>query len=146
MKKIIALLLIVLMMSVLFAACDTSNENGGSNNANSSVSSTTDSNTGYKAAVALWEIDKSFLSQNGYTVTGYQGTNYANSVVDDIGAPKNSVAAYFNAWENDDGHKMTVYYFINESDAVNCMAGKDSSYKRVGIRVVYNDTKNMIHE
>ena len=145
MKKIIAIIMVIALSAVLLVGCG-GNEGGmGDTSGGATVNSTSGSgNAAYTAATELFESDKTLLIDSRYTVQGYKGKNNANYVADDIGAAQNTLAAYLDAWENDDGHKMTVYYFVNESDAISCMSGKSSDYKRVGIRIVYNDTKNII--
>lgn len=146
MKKIIAIIMVLCLSLVLMVGCggtdggNTDNGNGGT----TASAPATDKKTQTKAASDLCKSDKQMLQDNGYSVYDYNSTFYAQNVEGDIGAESGSLAAYLDAYENADGHQITVYYFLTEAQAQACLSGKDSSYKVVGIRLVCNDTKNVI--
>lgn len=123
-------------------------EVGGSKSTTASTTSASGSSSDKKtqkaAAKQLQESDKTALQELRYSVYTYTPSAYDNTEAE-LGAEEGSLAYYTQAWENDDGHEMDIYYFCTEAQARACLAGKSSDYKVVGTRLVYNDTKNVIH-
>ena len=118
---------------------------GGKTASTTSASgSSSDKKTQKAAAKQLQESDKTALQELRYSVYTYTPSAYDNTEAE-LGAEEGSLAYYTQAWENDDGHEMDIYYFCTEAQARACLAGKSSDYKVVGTRLVYNDTKNVIH-
>ncbi len=118
---------------------------GGKTASTTSASgSSSDKKTQKAAAKELQQSDKTMLQELRYTVYPYTPTAYDNTEAE-LGAEAGSLAYYTQAWENDDGHEMDIYYFCTEAQARACLAGKSGDYKVVGTRLVYNDTKNVIH-
>ena len=110
----------------------------------SASGSSSDKKAQKAAAKELQQSDKTMLQELRYSVYPYTPTAYDNTEAE-LGAEAGSLAYYTQAWENDDGHEMDIYYFCTEAQARACLAGKSSDYKVVGTRLVYNDTKNVIH-
>ena len=123
-------------------------EVGGSKSTTASTTSASGSSSDKKAQKAaakeLQQSDKTMLQELRYSVYPYTPTAYDNTEAE-LGAEAGSLAYYTQAWENDDGHEMDIYYFCTEAQARACLAGKSGDYKVVGTRLVYNDTKNVIH-
>lgn len=118
---------------------------GGKTASTTSASgSSSDKKTQKAAAKQLQESDKTALQELRYSVYTYTPSAYDNTEAE-LGAEAGSLAYYTQAWENDDGHEMDIYYFCTEAQARACLAGKSGDYKVVGTRLVYNDTKNVIH-
>ena len=118
---------------------------GGKTASTTSASgSSSDKKTQKAAAKELQQSDKTMLQELRYTVSPYTPTMYDNTEAE-LGAEAGSLAYYTKAWENDDGHEMDIYYFCTEAQARACLAGKSGDYKVVGTRLVYNDTKDVIH-
>ena len=118
---------------------------GGKTASTTSASgSSSDKKTQKAAAKELQQSDKTMLQDLRYTVYPYTPSAYDNTEAE-LGAEEGSLAYYTQAWENDDGHEMDIYYFCTEAQARACLAGKSGDYKVVGTRLVYNDTKNVIH-
>ena len=110
----------------------------------SASGSSSDKKAQKAAAKELQQSDKTMLQDLRYTVYPYTPSAYDNTEAE-LGAEEGSLAYYTQAWENDDGHEMDNYYFCTEAQARACLAGKSGDYKVVGTRLVYNDTKNVIH-
>ena len=118
---------------------------GGKTASTTSASgSSSDKKTQKAAAKELQQSDKTMLQDLRYTVYPYTPSAYDNTEAE-LGAEEGSLAYYTQAWENDDGHEVDIYYFCTEAQARACLAGKSGDYKVVGTRLVYNDTKNVIH-
>jgi len=118
---------------------------GGKTASTTSASGSSSDKKAQKAAAKeLQQSDKTMLQELRYTVYPYTPTMYDNTEAE-LGAEEGSLAYYTQAWENDDGHEMDIYYFCTEAQARACLAGKSGDYKVVGTRLVYNDTKNVIH-
>lgn len=118
---------------------------GGKTASTTSASGSSSDKKAQKAAAKeLQQSDKTMLQDLRYTVYPYTPSAYDNTEAE-LGAEEGSLAYYTQAWENDDGHEMDIYYFCTEAQARACLAGKSGDYKVVGTRLVYNDTKNVIH-
>lgn len=118
---------------------------GGKTASTTSASGSSSDKKAQKAAAKeLQQSDKTMLQDLRYTVYPYTPSAYDNTEAE-LGAEEGSLAYYTQAWENDDGHEMDIYYFCTEAQARACLAGKSDDYKVVGTRLVYNDTKNVIH-
>ena len=117
---------------------------GGKTASTTSSGSSSDKKAQKAAAKELQQSDKTMLQELRYTVSLYTPTMYDNTEAE-LGAEEGSLVYYTKAWENDDGHEMDIYYFCTEAQARACLAGKSGDYKVVGTRLVYNDTKNVIH-
>ena len=118
---------------------------GGKTASTTSASGSSSDKKAQKAAAKeLQQSDKTMLQDLRYTVYPYTPSAYDNTEAE-LGAEEGSLAYYTQAWENDDGHEVDIYYFCTEAQARACLAGKSGDYKVVGTRLVYNDTKNVIH-
>lgn len=118
---------------------------GGKTASTTSASGSSSDKKAQKAAAKeLQQSDKTMLQELRYSVYPYTPSAYDNTEAE-LGAEEGSLAYYTQAWENDDGHEMDIYYFCTEAQARACLAGKSGDYKVVGTRLVYNDTKNVIH-
>ena len=129
----------------LFEATEVGKSGSKSTTASTTSSGSSSDKKAQKAAAKeLQQSDKTMLQELRYSVYPYTPTMYDNTEAE-LGAEEGSLAYYTQAWENDDGHEMDIYYFCTEAQARACLAGKSSDYKVVGTRLVYNDTKNVIH-
>lgn len=118
---------------------------GGKTASTTSASGSSSDKKAQKAAAKeLQQSDKTMLQDLRYTVYPYTPSAYDNTEAE-LGAEEGSLVYYTQAWENDDGHEVDIYYFCTEAQARACLAGKSADYKVVGTRLVYNDTKNVIH-
>lgn len=155
MKKMVRNMLIfclVLVMSLSIVACDKQDETADSK---SKSDATTTEKAADQSSSSADADDKAILEANGYTVYLISQSSMLTTTEQNLGAEAGTLTAVLTASrgmldESDEEARMIyIYYFSSEAAASACYENSFADSEgiiRIGAKIVYGDTDNLIQK
>ena len=155
MKKLVRNMLIfclVLVMGLSIVACDKQDE---TTDAKSKSDATTTEKAADQSSSSADKDDKTILEEHGYTVYSITQSSMLTTTEQNLGAEAGTLTTLLTASRgildesDEEARVISIYYFSSEAAASACyensFAGSEDVI-RIGSKIVYGDTDNLIQK